>query len=1818
MADYTSTVELKANTSKLESSMKKVSGRIDTMNAKLRGASGQFKKTTSTGTKSLQKLDKKVAGTTKLIHGMTAAFSAVAVGMFVTKSLKEFARFEDGIKQIGTLGVKELGKVEKAVFGIAKQFGTDANEAAKGYYDIISAGAKNAVAAQTQLTAAAKLAKAGNTDLGKSVDILTTAINVFGDNGETANSIIDKVFTTVKLGKTTVEELGQSFGLVAATADAAGVSLAEVGSSLAVMTAGGLSTSTAVTGLKAALSNVIKVTPKAEKAAKSMGIEFTQAALASKGFVAFFDDIRKKTGGSVVKLGELFDSVEAINAVATMTSEQGIKKLADAMESMKNSAGTVEKAWKGVGDSLSVLFARVSNTMTEASHSITTLIAGPIKLLLKSILDNGEGWKVFKKLIVGATTAATAFFVVFAVSKFKAIAMGVMALTKAMLLNPLFLVGGIAGYAVVQLFEKFGGFTDGFTVAINRMEVVWLNWMAGFKKNDMFQAFTKGVENIEKFFEDTVGAAFNYLSKLDWAGAWHGAGHFAEAAWDITKGAYEFLEKPLKSAYNYISSINWSGVWGTLGTETASLYVVMKDAYSFIAGPVEKVYNYISNINWSDMWGGLWMGIQDVKDWFYDMWDYLVGHSVVPDMVNAIGGWFDKMVGFITDPAKLAYDGITGWFTKMYNKVTGSTKDTVTEVNSLYKDIHGYDVDESAFDSAKINKLKESFNGLSGTMKTVAVSLTAIFGVAAVALIKKFSKSANAMFDTFRSSTSTITGKQGLVNKMLWGTEGGSRKAMGDIKKLRKEITRLQGGQAVQKDGVKAKGIRGLGANRAATLDAKVLSSQIGNAEAKIAKLGEGLKGRGIFSRMVFGAGEKTGAMAKAAGMAGQVGGAVKGVAGAAGTGAGMGASAVAEAGAQMAKITKAAGTVLRFLGKIALPLTAIIAVFDAWSGWTKAVDTDGDGIVSTFERYKGAAGSVLSGLTFGLISVENVSNWMDKMFSGDIGQTLTALFQISPLGLIDGFISKALIWFGDWLGFDTSSISEYQENGGISAMLGNYVKTAWTAVTDTVAGWFNWVMTDEDGSRSVVGVVVDFYAKIWKKITSTITGWFTIGDAVAADGKTDTVGEMIGVGLTNAWNNISGMVKGWFDFTLPDFGNLSGLISDAIKSVIKLIEDGVTNLLTFSSKERTEKGTTKARGLANGGAVFGAGNGTSDSIPAMLSNGEFVINAKSTKKHRALLESLNKNKFAAGGGVGPAGRYAAGSSDPSVQFTGGKFDYAKTLEEFSGYAEEGSAEMKVFIDSLEVLSRKTGNLTEQQINETNLVKDINDLMIKQKKVSEGTMTAAVASTEAVTALGEAAEKAAEEVKNTWGGFGQTLTGDLKDALSRADFASVGDAIGSGIQALTQRISSKILDRAFAPMEAGIDKWLLSMDTMEVKGEGMFDRLGNVGAQMFGGLGNALGGMFSGGGGGIFSAITGMLGFANGGQVSGPGSGTSDSIMARLSNGEFVVNAQAAQANMGLLTQINGGYNKGGTAGTHKGEKKGTGSSGGLAGLLKFLIPGSGLLDILAKGMDTSGGNGLFSNSTLGGFMPDLPTRPVMERGRGFKALNGGASGGYAATPDDYKRSEERRTSLVDRMLTTKARKDQLQQLTTGQRAAYESGVRQKDSRGLYNNANNVMSRISGGKLGVSNRQRENATLNRIKNRSLSNFTTKDGKAIGGISNSFDRSDTRLKAVAPRTGHPSDTAKARPVNTGHPSAGYAKGGLVGRPKMRIPKFATGGRVNTGGGSSNGDIYLTLNNNYDVQSAMNPQEFQAMLANNSELSFLSVEKKLRETGRSLYK
>jgi adenosyl cobinamide kinase/adenosyl cobinamide phosphate guanylyltransferase len=96
--------------------------------------------------------------------------------------------------------------------------------------------------------------------------------------------------------------------------------------------------------------------------------------------------------------------------------------------------------------------------------------------------------------------------------------------------------------------------------------------------------------------------------------------------------------------------------------------------------------------------------------------------------------------------------------------------------------------------------------------------------------------------------------------------------------------------------------------------------------------------------------------------------------------------------------------------------------------------------------------------------------------------------------------------------------------------------------------------------------------------------------------------------------------------------------LTNAIKGVpnksvsIRVNGDGsVTRILTSAGH------TTSTKYYAGGGQVTGPGGPRDDKIPAMLSNGEFVVNAAAASRHLQLLKAINSNGlrgYASGGPV--------------------------------------------------------------------------------------------------------------------------------------------------------------------------------------------------------------------------------------------------------------------------------------------------------------------------------------------------------------------------------------------------------------------------------------------------------------------------------------------------------------------------------------------------------------------------------------------------------
>ncbi|MFL9882034.1 phage tail length tape measure family protein [Paraburkholderia agricolaris] len=145
--------------------------------------------------------------------------------------------------------------------------------------------------------------------------------------------------------------------------------------------------------------------------------------------------------------------------------------------------------------------------------------------------------------------------------------------------------------------------------------------------------------------------------------------------------------------------------------------------------------------------------------------------------------------------------------------------------------------------------------------------------------------------------------------------------------------------------------------------------------------------------------------------------------------------------------------------------------------------------------------------------------------------------------------------------------------------------------------------------------------------------------------GDAMTNAQLAAAAFTSAWQDSASALEQFVTTGKGSFSQFTAsVLADLARIALHQAEIGVFNAIGTSF---FSAGGPVGH-FADGGAISGAGTGTSDSIPAMLSNGEYVINAASTKKYRSLLDSINHGgmaHFANGGAVGVASGGTSGSS---------------------------------------------------------------------------------------------------------------------------------------------------------------------------------------------------------------------------------------------------------------------------------------------------------------------------------------------------------------------------------------------------------------------------------------------------------------------------------------------------------------------------------------------------------------------------------------------
>lgn len=331
--------------------------------------------------------------------------AAAASGAFAVKKATDF---EKAMAEIGTISghtVDKLGKVGDQVLKLSEQFGMTTEELTGGLYQALSAGVPKKNALQF-LEIASKAAIGGITDASTAVDGITTAINSFGLSATDAKHVSDVLFATVTAGKTTFPELASSIGKAAALAKGSGMTFAEFGATIATLTKGGLSTSEAMTAIKAALSNLSKPSKEMAVKFKELGITSAEAAIDQQGLAGVMLSLMNSVDGNEAAFKKLFGSVEAANGGLILTSNNGKNAKKD-IDNVTFSANASDEAFAKMADTADMSFKKIKASFNvlaiKIGQELLPIVVQAAEELLK-VLSNDQIIEAIEMIAKGVAT----------------------------------------------------------------------------------------------------------------------------------------------------------------------------------------------------------------------------------------------------------------------------------------------------------------------------------------------------------------------------------------------------------------------------------------------------------------------------------------------------------------------------------------------------------------------------------------------------------------------------------------------------------------------------------------------------------------------------------------------------------------------------------------------------------------------------------------------------------------------------------------------------------------------------------------------------------------------------------------------------------------------------------------------------------------------------------------------------------------------------------------------------------------------------------------------------------------------------------------------------------------------------------------------------------------------------------------------------------------------------------------------------------------------------------------------------------------------
>ena len=238
----------------------------------------------------------------------------------INQAVDDAIEFQRQVALIQTIaGGTGFSEIAKSVREISDNFNIPLLDAAKGVYQALSNQVGDFGDSLRFTVEAAKFAKATNSTLADSVDLLSGALRSYGLTVEDTGKVSGIFFTAIDKGRVTATELANAFGRVGPSAKEIGISLEELAAAAATISDKGIGTSETLTQFRGIITALTKPTDEMKKRFRELGFGSVETAIQTRGLSGVLQDLSESTDGGTQAFAKLFPNVRGIGGALSLT-----------------------------------------------------------------------------------------------------------------------------------------------------------------------------------------------------------------------------------------------------------------------------------------------------------------------------------------------------------------------------------------------------------------------------------------------------------------------------------------------------------------------------------------------------------------------------------------------------------------------------------------------------------------------------------------------------------------------------------------------------------------------------------------------------------------------------------------------------------------------------------------------------------------------------------------------------------------------------------------------------------------------------------------------------------------------------------------------------------------------------------------------------------------------------------------------------------------------------------------------------------------------------------------------------------------------------------------------------------------------------------------------------------------------------------------------------------------------------------------------------------------------------------------------------------